>query len=87
MFKEPLEQKKIKLILGSKPEGDETAIKLLEARGVRLNSEIYQQILYNIFVNACKFNVDNGSIEVTVIARFNKQDNPNSLNSEGKPGE
>ena len=73
LFQELIEQKNIKLTIKGQPEGDETAVKLLENRGVSLNCDIYMQILYNVFMNACKFNVNNGSISVRVMANYVKE--------------
>ena len=68
-FKDSIEQKSLKLTIQKEPSGDEASVKLFKERGVGLNIELYQQILSNIFSNACKFNNDDGQIEMRVIVR------------------
>jgi len=46
---------------------------MIEQHGFRLKVELYEQILYNIFINACKFNKKKGFIRVGVEAKLKKK--------------
>ena len=42
------------------------AIELLNSKGIMIDLSLYQQILYNIFINAWKFNHMGGKIKLSV---------------------
>lgn len=46
-------------------QGDLKAIRLFKTKGIELDKDLYEQILYNVFINACKFNNKNGKIILT----------------------
>ena len=42
------------------------AVDTFKKKGILLDVSLFEQILYNIFLNACKFNKENGSIKMNV---------------------
>ena len=68
IFQQFIHQKKLKLQMTEEVFGDLQTVEKLQGSGVMIDLSIYQQILYNVFMNACKFNKMNGKIKVSVSA-------------------
>jgi len=49
--------------------GDFHTVKQIESRGAMLDLQMYSQILFNIFMNACKFGKPKGTISISVSVR------------------
>jgi signal transduction histidine kinase len=62
LFEEHIKAKKIHFNLVHELRGSQNAIDSFQQRGVMVDLKLYEQIFYNIFVNACKFNKQRGSI-------------------------
>jgi signal transduction histidine kinase len=59
-------EKELSLDISEEVEGNPLAKSLLLSRGVKIDVNLNKQILYNILLNACKFNKQNGSISISV---------------------
>ena len=65
LFSSHILQKNITFDLDPSIRGDLSAIKLLKQHGIQLDIKLYEQILYHIFLNACKFNKVSGMIRMS----------------------
>ena len=65
MFQGQLKDKNVDLQMEEKIQGDLKAIKIFKTQGIELDKDLYEQILYNVFTNACKFNNKKGKIILT----------------------
>jgi len=66
LFSTHIKEKNITFTLDRQITGDSSAVKLFKQYGLYLDVNLYKQILYNVFVNACKFNKMGGSIKVSI---------------------
>ena len=48
--------------------GDPNIVNQIRQHGFKIDPKVYEQILYNVFLNACKFNKVQGSIKISVQA-------------------
>ena len=60
--------------------GDKSAIAKFSQHGLQMDTDLYHQILYNVFINACKFNKPSGSIKI----RFSVYKPENHLKYKGQ---
>mmetsp|Transcript_24067 Transcript_24067/g.37006 ORF Transcript_24067/g.37006 Transcript_24067/m.37006 type:complete len:115 (+) Transcript_24067:1552-1896(+) len=65
LFEEQMNFKKIEFVLNETIYGNMAAVETFKNLGVQLDVDLYKQILYNVFINACKFNKTQGSITVS----------------------
>jgi len=45
--------------------GEKELVDLVRKKGLMMDVDLYEQILYNVLSNACKFNKVNGQIKVS----------------------
>jgi len=64
LFNGHLEQKNISMQVNPDIKGPTTLIEQMARRGILVDVSLYEQILYNIVLNACKFNKNNGDIRI-----------------------
>jgi len=62
IFDKHMKQKNIKLSINETINGDIDTVDTFMNKGIKLDINLYKQILFNIYANACKFNTDDGSI-------------------------
>lgn len=65
VFQGHLKDKDVDFQMKETIQGDPKAIRLFKTNGIELDKDLYEQILYNVFINACKFNKKNGQILLT----------------------
>jgi len=65
-FDQTVKQKNLKLKIEQPVGGCAKAAHKLRSIGVQLDVEVYQQVLYNILANSCKFSTDRGQIDIRV---------------------
>ena len=68
LFHQLLHQKKISLQIVEEIFGDISAIEKMQTVGIMLDIKVYQQILYNVFLNSWKFNKQKGKIKISFSA-------------------
>ena len=67
-FDQGIKQKKLNLFIENKINGDPDLVAKIDKQGILLDQMLYQQILYNVFSNACKFNKMGGFIRLRINA-------------------
>ena len=65
-FKKSIKQKELKLEINENLGGDRILSNLVNRRGIMLEVQLFEQIIYNVFANACKFNKNKGVIKCKV---------------------
>jgi len=64
-----IKQKELKVSVNPEVQGDPSALAKFKKYGLLMDVGLYQQILYNVFINACKFNRHSGSINIRFAVR------------------
>jgi len=64
LFEDQLASKKIKFKLNENIYGNIMAVQAFKKMGILLDIDLYKQILFNVFTNACKFNKQEGIIKM-----------------------
>ena len=72
LFSTYIAQNDLKLEFKDEIKADYFIRENIKSHGLRISLSLYQQILYNIFMNACKFNKPKGSIRIEVEARLRR---------------
>jgi len=74
LFKSHIEQKQITLEVPFHTKGPPELVEKVKERGLKIEVNLVYQILYNVFFNACKFNKQEGSIEMGIeILEFSEE--------------
>ena len=61
-FDKIIQQRSLKLEIDGKTYGDSQLVDFIKSNGVLMDIQLYEQIIYNVFANACKFNQVSGLI-------------------------
>ena len=64
IFEEHIKEKKIKVDLNSEISGPKELINLISLNGLKMDISLYEQIIFNVITNACKFNKENGQVKI-----------------------
>ena len=65
LFDSNMKQKNLKLEMEDTIYGNIQGVEAVKNQGILIDVKLYEQILYHIFLNACKFNKEEGIIKVT----------------------
>ena len=65
-FYDSIKQKKLKVDIDEQLYGSMVDLNMLKPYGVKMDVDLYQQILYNVFVNACKYSREEGEVKLRV---------------------
>jgi len=66
IFKSQIKKKSLDFQVKKKLSGDQGIIKIIERKGLLLDVDLYQQIVYHIFANAIKFTTNGGKIAINM---------------------